>query len=381
VAAEIDLDQLLDLVDSIYDVALSPAGWDPLLERVTRALDGTAAIFSVQDARRSVGFARLWGLPEAALEQYGSRFAPLDLGLDLVLASSPGTVVTEESVPRDLSRRSPFVHEFRRPWGVERGIGYDVFRDGGRFAMLAVQAPKRRKPFGSAEATLLERIRPHLRRAVQLRTNLEQALAHRRALEDTLDGLAVGVVLMDEAGAVFFANAAARRIAERNDGLTIARTRLRAASDAANRALGKAIAEATDTATRAGLAAGATLAVPRPSGARPYAVLVGPGPGAASQSIYRSAAAIVMIGDPDARLEASERIVARLYGLTPGEARLAVAVASGEALDDYAAARGVSVSTVRQQMKQVLAKTGARRQADLVRLLLTGPAAARNPRE
>jgi DNA-binding CsgD family transcriptional regulator len=89
----------------------------------------------------------------------------------------------------------------------------------------------------------------------------------------------------------------------------------------------------------------------------------------------------VLIGDPDARLATPEQVVARLYGLTSSEARLAVAVASGDSLDGSAAAREISVSTVRQQMKQVFAKTGVRRQADLVRLLLTGPAAALNRRE
>lgn len=38
-------------------------------------------------------------------------------------------------------------------------------------------------------------------------------------------------------------------------------------------------------------------------------------------------------------------------------------------------ARGINVSTARWTMKQALGKTGARRQADLVRMLLTGPAA------
>ena len=64
----------------------------------------------------------------------------------------------------------------------------------------------------------------------------------------------------------------------------------------------------------------------------------------------------------------------QLYGLTPTEARLACSVASGESLESYASARGINVSTARWTMKQALAKTGARRQADLVRILLTGPA-------
>ena len=63
-----------------------------------------------------------------------------------------------------------------------------------------------------------------------------------------------------------------------------------------------------------------------------------------------------------------------LFDLSPAEARLAHALASGCTLDDYAAANCVSVNTVRSQLRQVLDKTGERRQQDLVRSLLMIPA-------
>lgn len=64
-----------------------------------------------------------------------------------------------------------------------------------------------------------------------------------------------------------------------------------------------------------------------------------------------------------------------LFQLTLAEARLASALVGGDSLDDYAQRRGVAVGTVRYQLKQVLAKTGASRQADLVRLVLCSAAA------
>lgn len=58
-----------------------------------------------------------------------------------------------------------------------------------------------------------------------------------------------------------------------------------------------------------------------------------------------------------------------LFGLTPSEQRVVLAVSSGEELSEHARARGVSVDTVRQQMKAVLAKTGRRSQKELLRLV------------
>jgi len=50
-------------------------------------------------------------------------------------------------------------------------------------------------------------------------------------------------------------------------------------------------------------------------------------------------------------------------------------VALGATPGEIADRTGVQINTIRCQLKQIYAKTGARRQADLVRLLLTGPLA------
>ncbi len=59
-----------------------------------------------------------------------------------------------------------------------------------------------------------------------------------------------------------------------------------------------------------------------------------------------------------------------LFCLTPGEARLAKCLGEGLSLREAAAEFGVSVNTVRMQLRHVFAKTGTRRQLDLVRLIL-----------
>jgi DNA-binding CsgD family transcriptional regulator len=69
----------------------------------------------------------------------------------------------------------------------------------------------------------------------------------------------------------------------------------------------------------------------------------------------------------------SVRAVAAAYGLTPAEARLAIALLAGRRLADYAAEQKISLNTAKYHLKQVFAKTGHTRQADLVRDLLLNP--------
>lgn len=73
--------------------------------------------------------------------------------------------------------------------------------------------------------------------------------------------------------------------------------------------------------------------------------------------------------DPEAEQLDLERLRA-LFALTPCEASVAVGLALGRSSSDIAASMGVQPNTVLTHVKRVLAKTGTRRQAQLVSLLL-----------
>lgn len=59
-----------------------------------------------------------------------------------------------------------------------------------------------------------------------------------------------------------------------------------------------------------------------------------------------------------------------LFGLTAAEARFAVALAEGAAVEEIASRLGISMNTARTHLKAILAKTGTNRQAQLVAVLL-----------
>ena len=64
----------------------------------------------------------------------------------------------------------------------------------------------------------------------------------------------------------------------------------------------------------------------------------------------------------------------RLYDLTHAEAELVRLIAEGNSLEQVATARGVTMNTVRSQLKQVFSKTETSRQGELVHLVLAGVA-------
>lgn len=64
--------------------------------------------------------------------------------------------------------------------------------------------------------------------------------------------------------------------------------------------------------------------------------------------------------------------LARRFHLTGAQRAVALFIAGGGSVAEYARQEGLSPATVRTHLKAVFAKTGVRRQADLIRLLSSG---------
>jgi DNA-binding CsgD family transcriptional regulator len=62
--------------------------------------------------------------------------------------------------------------------------------------------------------------------------------------------------------------------------------------------------------------------------------------------------------------------------LTPAETRLAIALFKGQSVEAYAKEAGISINTARWHVKQIYAKTGVKRQTELIRMLLKTTARA-----
>jgi PAS domain-containing protein len=233
----------------------------------------------------------------------------------------------------------------------------------------------RQGPFDSPEVVALECLMPHLRRAARLHSQVSSLRRQNQALEAALDRLTFGVLITDGAGRVLLLNRAAEEMATANDGLRLQGGRLEATQSEAAIALTRCIAEAVRTAGRRGSQGGGSVCVPRPSGRRPFAVLVAPlSPETTLAAEHQVPAALILVTDLDRRPDVLGRRLVELFGLTAAEACLAVALAAGKRLEDIAEERSVRMPTLRTQMRAILNKTGTDRQAELMRLIVGLPA-------
>ncbi|MFM8991575.1 MAG: helix-turn-helix transcriptional regulator, partial [Alphaproteobacteria bacterium] len=103
-----------------------------------------------------------------------------------------------------------------------------------------------------------------------------------------------------------------------------------------------------------------------------------PAPGEAQ----RLPALALLIDDPARDIAPEIRDNARQHGLTAVETELACRLADGRTVDEAASDQRISVHTARKYLQQIFAKTSTSRQAELVRVLISGavPRAAASAR-
>jgi DNA-binding CsgD family transcriptional regulator len=207
--------------------------------------------------------------------------------------------------------------------------------------------------------------------AVRIQARLESSQAGRHVASGTIERLPLAVIFLDRRCRVIEMNSSARRIVEAGDGLRLERGVLVAHDTRAEVQLQQMIFGAAAVDSGRFLQHGGSLSLPRPGGRRALAAMVAPTGVTGIFPASRLASVVVLIEAPDIRPAAPIEAFASAHRLSRAELGLAARLVGGMSLRQAAKALGVSDNTARTHLKHVFAKTGVRRQADLVRRVLT----------
>lgn len=203
----------------------------------------------------------------------------------------------------------------------------------------------------------------------------EQVGQRMKALAKLVDRMPMGIVLVDARRFVLLSNHMARSILEEHDGLLIGEGRLleaRLEQDTAT--LQQLVNAALPEAMSGGYPTGGATTISRGDDRPPLCLMVGPLEAALDSVAMDDPVVAVIITDAEQELEPREKILCRLYGLSPMQARIAVKLMQGRRVDEAAGELNVSIHTARSHLKAIYAKTGTSRQGELVSYLLSGPA-------
>lgn len=356
-----------DLMLDLYAGAAQPARWVQSMDRLCSLTGAQSAV--VQAFRFEGEQARvLWSAQDSRTRAVTSMQSPdLDKGENPRLALNRvlrglDRVASDELLfdPDDEAR--PRLQQRLAMLGLGRFIG--TLQDVGRgvYLGLALHRPVHDSSnFSLEHINRLADLAPHIGQAFLLTDQLQASIERDDRLRNLMNNLCFGIVLCSEDGRVQWANRQATTLLVHGAPLCIQGEHLCGHSVQDTQALLAALASAR----RAGQQRVDYLRLGE--GAQALHVAMRPGDDHGSMMLLVSSAAVAL-SLPASALES-------LFGLTPTEARLLGAIATGSTVEAYAQQRGVSVGTARVQLKQIQAKTGQHRQSDLVRLVLSSAAA------
>jgi DNA-binding CsgD family transcriptional regulator len=374
-------ERLQELIDLAYAAALDPTGWDRLLSALCATLESKSAalvtyVFSTGAAQLHAAV----GADPALLPLY-EHYSPKNPFMPTVahLAHAGFIGHSLEHVPDATLRKTEYFNEYMRRADYHHNLALCLAREGASATMIYPVRAIGRPQFSAADLRLCRALMPHLQRALAIHRRLAEAGVLHTAATAALDQLTLGVFVLDRHGHVVFANGSGRAMGAANDGVTIERDGLGASRASDGAKLRRAIAQASGGSEPGSTRTGHALRIGRPSLRRDLEVFVVPVEAEASVLLdLRQPAAVVFVADPERKVDAWDAVLARLYGLTPAEAKNAILLLQGYRVQDIADELAVDVNTTRTHLKRIFSKTGARTQSDFIRLLLYGPAQLRH---
>jgi len=366
-----------ETIGLLYDAALGQAAWSDAGKRLVSAVDGATLSFTAQyELQGGVDLIDMQGVTPEQVALYAAHYFGDDLWRNAAIGRRiTDTAILGSDLVSDLEwRHSRIYAELSRPHtdvfhGVMVAAG--MLPQGGGVFSLGIHRPRLARPFDQGDRDRLQGLLPHIRRAVQIRSRLGSESVRSDASAATLDKLSFGIVHLTATGRFVAANAAAHRILRDKDGLALGPTGVHAASHASDSRLQEAVLRAAcTTAGKDGGDAGSYLRLERPSGLRPYTVIVTPLGLGRPVLLPGTPAVLLIVTDPEAapRIEASA--LSALFGLTPAEARLVTLLVTGLSLPEVARRQGIGFETARTHLTRARAKTGTASQVDLIRAVL-----------
>lgn len=379
-----NLVEFSNLIGLIYEGATDPGRWTKdILPAVAEYLQAPkCALFTPMTMPQDGGLGFIHGMSQKQMELYVTRYQAEDIQTQAIFAKglvSEGNVILDtDLMPREQLLESSYYKEYLSledqaqlmttvVFGPDSASGVTVT---GCSFFRGIEAPL----FSEQDREQLKLLVPHMSRSLGVMQRIRSAeLAVATSLA-ALDRLPNGVLLTDASGTVTFANRSAQNMLEDSDGL-----RLRKLTDTAG--LGDLVAEDVKTSKAIRGAISATLnfdpfatphfskcvTVQRNSGMASYALQFS---ALGRHNEFGAYAAIIFIADGAQKIDIDPALLQSAYGLTPAEAKVAVALLESSTAQEVAEVLGVSLNTVHTHIKQIYLKLGVDTRARFVKLLL-----------
>jgi DNA-binding CsgD family transcriptional regulator len=340
--------------------------WDDALRVIASSCRCRAgALFSHDEAQGHSVLHHVVGIDAAFCDSYVRRFASINPWLKRSRYLPSGTVLSSRAaLPHRELQKTEFYSDWLRPQRLAYGVGAHLMPRANRMTKITLLREEGDADFSHAEiAGFHDYVHP-LQQALEHTAHREMQAVLGQAALAVLAQLDLPIMLLAADGTLVHRNASADELLANCDGFAVDGSQRLACIDPESDFLLKLLREQKS----------GSMEVKRKPHLAAHELQVSEisVPGSDSLWLKKPVLALYLNShdrDPGTALQPDR--LARRLSLTPSEARVAAGVAQGHSICTTAKALGIAESTARTLLKRVMSKTGTRRQAELVILILT----------
>ena len=347
--AEGPRDDVLRLVEHIYQAATHPEQWDKVLRETTRLIGGSGALLEV--FKKPPPGHRLfysYGIPTDLFDEYAAYIAANSPRFDYAIRQPVGRIIydyqfiTEQEMSHDES------YNFYARGDGKYFLGGILQKDAQNFGVVTVQRSAKQGHADRRDIELMQLLLPHFRSALQLGLRWSEVEAQSTAIHDALNCLSDGVFLLRNDATISFASETAQQMARAADGFSIRENSVQVESIASRLAFQQALEDLrlssewipSERSVR-------DIPVHRRSGQPPLVFTLKPVRLQSDDAAFKDHPVYILFAhDPLRVVHHDWALVGKLFGLTAAELDLTQSLFTGVSLPDYARVHGLSMNTV-----------------------------------
>lgn len=384
---EEQLQQFSKTVETIYAAAVAPEIWPDAVEGIAQVHGAErAALLTPMTSATDGGYLVPYNMTPQSLHEWSTTYIKDDpwvaAGHRRNVVQDGNSFLGEDLVPDDEFVETVFYKDFLSRHDIRwlcTGIVFAGSTPDLPMTTCSVYSGNSGRRFDhetrEVHALLLRHLSCALGTMYTLRNAKFKAAKSVRALEELPTALAV----IGHRGNVVFANRAAHAIFGLDDGLVLRAGHpitdgfgwLKTKTPSAQAKLDAALKRTLELDVLRSPSFMDAVSLPRPSRKLDLLVRVVPlSPTAEFADASLGAAALVFVTNPEQLPSIDADVLAKLYAVTPAEARVAQELLRGDSVAAIAQRLEVGEATVKTHLRSLFQKTGASRQTQLIRLLL-----------
>jgi DNA-binding CsgD family transcriptional regulator len=352
-------------ISYIYDAALDRELWPEALRATCEFCHMQCAGFGIVDVLGpQFNMISQWGYDPSVFKLYLETYVHEN---PLMVAAMPlpvGEVATLDQVmPMAAYRATRFYKEWAKPAGFTDTLHAWLDKRASGGASLVLVRAETHGAIAEQEIRRFRLLVPHLRKSVFIGRLLQQNRTDIQHLGETMDLLPTALFMLTSEGHLVHSNRAGHTLIRAGRGVRLRGEQLRLADASAQKRLTAAL-----VASGAGVVVeeGQLLPISQ-RGEPPLVAHVLPLRHRGDP--FGNPVAAVFVRKTDFDIDRAVQAMGEVYKLTAAELRVVRAVADGGGMPTVASRLGISAATARTHLAHVFQKTGAKRQAEIVRML------------